>query len=51
MKKGVEKIIISVVIVSLIFCTTIVIKSLPTHFCKFISWLGKCEEKSYSKIL
>ena len=51
MKKGIEKIVISVIIVSLVICTTIAIKSLPNNFCKFISWLGKCEETDNPEII
>ncbi len=48
MKKGVEKIVISLIIVSIVFMTTFVLRSLPNNFCKFICWLGNCESNETS---
>ena len=42
-KKGLEKGIISMIIISFILVTTATISNSPYFFTKFICWLGQCE--------
>ncbi len=48
-KKGIETIFISVIVISFLMFTTITIKNSPEFFCRFLIWLGGCED-DYGKV-
>lgn len=48
-QKGIETIFISFIIILFLLFTTVAIKNSPYMFCKFIFWLGGCED-TYGKV-